>query len=318
MTAEAGEAALASSAPAPPADDAPAWFTGALAVIPQALDIDRGGRNVRAYRWGDPECLPVVLLHGAGANSHWWDHIAPLLLAPGLQVVTIDLAGHGSSDYLDDYTFAGWADDVMAVCAAVSGHKPLLIGHSAGGRVSWRAAESYGRDLRGIVTVDSALPDPAPQHMRGRPWPDQHRVYRDHDEILRRFRLTPDQPGTLPYVLRYIAQRSVRQVEHGWTWAHDVNIHNRRRRETIVAAPLDCPLIFLRGEHGITDETAALLIRGLVPGMVMCTIPEAGHHVMLDQPLALLSLLRLATDVLTAGAGRADPGRTDDDGKVRA
>jgi pimeloyl-ACP methyl ester carboxylesterase len=311
---ETSEGAPSSATPADPADDAPAWFTDAVAIVPQTLDIDCGGRNVRAYRWGDPQCRPAVLLHGAGANAHWWDHIAPLLLAPGLQVVTVDLAGHGSSDYRAEYTFTGWADDVMTVCAAVSGHKPLLIGHSAGGRVAWNAAERHGRDLSGIVTVDSALPQPAPQRMRGRTWPDQHRVYRDHDEIVRRFRLTPDQPGTLPFVLRHIAQRSVRQAEQGWTWAHDVNIHNRRRSEAIVAEPLDCPVFVLRAEHGITEPAAALLIRRLMPSMIMCTIPEAGHHVMLDQPLALIGLLRLITDLLMAGTtGHAAVGGTGGD-----
>jgi pimeloyl-ACP methyl ester carboxylesterase len=292
-----------------PGDDAPAWFTDAIAAVPEALDIEHGGRNIRGYRWGDPRCRPVVLLHGAGANAHWWDHIAPLLVAPGLQVVTVDLAGHGSSDYCPRYTFTDWADDVMAVCAAFSDQKPLLIGHSAGGRVAWKAAERHGRDLCGIVTVDSSLPPPAAQVRRGRTWPDQHRVYREHDEIVRHFRLTPDQPGTLPFVLRHIAQRSVREVAQGWTWSHDVNIHRQRQPEAMVAAPLDCPVFVLRAEHGITEEAAAALIRRLVPSMIVCTVPEAGHHVMLDQPLALTGLLRLITDLLTAGGnGRAARG----------
>jgi pimeloyl-ACP methyl ester carboxylesterase len=275
--------------------------------VPETLDIDRGSRNIRAYRWGDPECRPLVLLHGAGANSHWWDHIGPLLLAPGLQVVAIDLAGHGNSDYLTEYTLTGWAEDVMAVCAASSREKPLLIGHSAGGRVAWKAAEHYGRDLSGIVTVDSPLPPPAPQPMRRRTRPDQYRVYRDRDEIVRRFRLTPDQPGALPFIVRHVAQRSVRQVDQGWTWAHDVNIHHKRGTEAIAAVSLGCPVFALLAEHGNTDEASALLIRRLVPGMIVSTIPEAGHHVLLDQPLALVGLLRLITDVLISRTtGRLD------------
>jgi pimeloyl-ACP methyl ester carboxylesterase len=311
--------ASSSIAPAEPADDAPGWFSDALAVGPEILDIDRGGRNLRAYRWGDRQSRPLVLVHGAGANSHWWDHIAPLLLAPGLQVVAVDLAGHGNSDYSAEYTLTGWADDVMAACAATSRDKPLLIGHSAGGRVAWKAAEHYGRDLRGIVTVDSPLPPPAPQPMRRRDRPDQYRVYRDHDEIVRRFRLTPDQAGILPFALRYVAQRSVVQVEHGWTWAHDVNIYHRPRTETIVAAPLACPVFALLAEYGNTDKAAALLIRRLVPQLVVSTIPQAGHHVLLDQPLALIGLLRLITDLLMSGTTGLPPrGGTDDDAIGRA
>ncbi len=318
-TAWSGEAAPPGTTPTDRAHDAPAWFTEALAVVPEILDIDRGNRNVRAYRWGDPRGRPLVLLHGAGANSHWWDHIAPLLLAPGLQVVAIDLAGHGSSDYRAEYTLTGWAEDVMAVCAASSSEKPLLIGHSAGGRVAWKTAEHYGHDLSGIVTVDSPLPPPAPQPIRRRALPDQYRVYRDHDEIIRRFQLRPAQPGALPFIVRHVARHSVRQVERGWTWAHDVNIHHRRRSETIVAASLGCPVFALIAEHGSTDKAAALLIRHLVPRMIVSTIPEAGHHVLLDQPLALVGLLRLITAVLISPAtGHAALGGTDDDAICRA
>jgi pimeloyl-ACP methyl ester carboxylesterase len=316
-TARSGEAALSCATPTDPADDAPAWFTEALAVVPEILDIDRSGLNVRAYRWGDPQGRPLVLLHGAGANAHWWDHIAPLLLAPGLQVVAVDLAGHGNSDYRAEYTLTGWAEDVMAVCAASSRQKPLLIGHSAGGRVAWKAAEHYGRSLCGIVTVDSPLPPPAAQLMRRRTRPDQYRVYADQDEIVRRFRLTPDQPGALPFVLRHVAQRSVLQVEHGWTWAHDVNVYHRRRPEEIVAAPLDCPVFALLAEHGSTDKAAALLIRRLVPRMIVCTIPQAGHHVMLDQPLALIGLLRLITELLISGTTLHAALRGTDDDAIR-
>ncbi len=59
-------------------------ITDALTAVPETLDIDRGGRRVRVYRWGDAECRSIVLVHGAGASAHWWDHIAPLLVAPGL------------------------------------------------------------------------------------------------------------------------------------------------------------------------------------------------------------------------------------------
>jgi pimeloyl-ACP methyl ester carboxylesterase len=318
-TASSAEAAPFRATPDDAADVAPAWFTGALAMAPEVLTIDRGGRHVRALRWGNPDGRLLVLVHGAGANAHWWDHIAPLLLAPGFQVVALDLAGHGNSDYLPEYTLSGWAEDVLAVCAASSVGKPLLVGHSAGGRIAWKAAELDGHGLLGIVTIDSPLPPPAPQPARGRGRPDQYRVYRDLDEIVRHFRFSPDQPGILPFIRRHVAERSVRQTSEGWTWAHDVNIFHKRRPEVVEVTRLACPVFALLAEHGNTDEAAALLIRRLVPGMIVCTIPQAGHHVLADQPLALVGLLRLITDALTSpAAGQPIPGGHDDGASCQA
>jgi len=292
----------------PPSGDAnlagrltpPAWFSRALTATPDTLDVYRDGRSIRVYRWGDPAGRPLVLLHGFGANAHWWDHIAPQLVGDGLQVAAVDLAGHGASDYSEEYTLSGWAADVEAVCRYLSPMKPLLVGHSAGGRVAWKAAELYGAELLAVVSVDGPLPPPAPQPdgiMLGARRRPGHRVYRDRDEIIGRFRPKPDQQVVLPYVLQHIAERSVRALPDGWTWAHDTRIYQRRRIDEIVARPLGCPLFMVIAENGRTSSAAASLVRREVPQMSILTIPEAGHHIMLDQPLALVSVLRLIADL---------------------
>jgi pimeloyl-ACP methyl ester carboxylesterase len=284
----------------------PAWFSRAVTATPDTVDVHRDGRSIRVYRWGDPAGRPLVLLHGFGANAHWWDHIAPQLVGDGLQVAAIDLAGHGASDYSEEYTLSGWAADVEEVCRRLSPMKPLLVGHSAGGRIVWKAAELHGTDLLAVVSVDGPLPPPAPQPAAPTPgWRRRqgHRVYRDRDEIIGRFRPLPDQELVLPYVLQHIAERSVRPLADGWTWAHDTKIYQRRRIEEIVARPLGCPIFMVIAENGRTSFAAASLVRREVPQMSMLTIPEAGHHIMLDQPLALVSVLRLIIDLTTAASG---------------
>jgi pimeloyl-ACP methyl ester carboxylesterase len=283
----------------------PTWFSRAVTATPETLDVHREGRSIRVYRWGDPAGRPLVLLHGFGANAHWWDHIAPQLVGDGLQVAAIDLAGHGASDYSEEYTLSGWAADVEEVCRYLSPKKPLLVGHSAGGRVAWKAAELHGADLLAVVSVDGPLPPPAPPpegSVPGRRRRNDHRVYRDRDEIIGRFRPTPDQALVLPYVLRHIAERSVRPLSDGWTWAHDAKIYQRRRIDEIVARPLGCPLFMVIAENGRTSFAAASLVRREIPQMSMLTIPEAGHHIMLDQPLALVSVLRLIIDLTTSSS----------------
>ena len=303
------------SGPATQAELAPpGWFAQAIAAAPEIISVPRVERSIRVYRWGDPGGRPVILVHGAGANAHWWDHIAPQLVSDGIQVAAMDLAGHGESEWAEEYSLRGWADDVLAVATHLAPQPPLLVGHSAGGRVAWKAAELYGPDLLAVVSVDGPLPPPAPQ-------PDfsasrnrlrrAHRVYPDRDEIIRRFRPTPDQQVVLPYVLDHIAQRSVRPHAEGWTWAHDVRIYHRRRTEEIVAGPLGCPLFLVIAEKGHNNAAAAALVRPHVPQLSMLTIPDAGHHIMLDQPLALVSVLRLITDLATTPArDRVGPGRT--------
>jgi pimeloyl-ACP methyl ester carboxylesterase len=277
------------------AQDTPAWFTRAISQAPRILNVDRDGRLVRAYRWGDPRGYPVVLLHGAGAGAYWWDHIAPQLAAPGLQVVAVDLAGHGGSDYCQEYTITGWAEDVMAVCSQLSPHQPVLIGHSAGGRVAWTAAEKHSAELRALVTVDGPMPPPAPQPAPRGMFARQretHHVYAERAEIVRHFRPSPRQASVLPYVLQHIAERSVRQVAGAWTWAYDIGIHERRRAEQMQAGPFGCPVFALVAEHGMRNASGAAEVQREIPQMVASTIPEAGHHVMLDQPLALVGILR--------------------------
>jgi hypothetical protein len=53
-------------------------------------------------------------------------------------------------------------------------------------------------------------------------------------------------------------------------------------------------------EKGRTTAEAASVIRPEIPQMTISTIPAAAHHVMLDQPLALVSVLRLITDLVTS------------------
>lgn len=268
------------------AQDAPASFTRAISQAPRIVDVDRGGRFVRACRWGDPRGYPVVLLHGARAGGHSWDHVAPQLVASGLQVVAVELVGHGGSDYCEEYTLTGWAEDVMAVCSQLSPDRPVLIGHSAGGRAGWKAAEKHGSGLRTLVTVDSPMPPPAPQHAPGGMFARQregHHVYTE-----RRARAPVQaiaQAGIGPAVRSaHIAERSVRQVADGWTWAYDIKIRQGHHTGEIQAGPLGRPLYVLVAEHGTRNAGGGADVRGAVAAPDdaaqprACRRPTRRHH----------------------------------------
>jgi pimeloyl-ACP methyl ester carboxylesterase len=235
----------------------------------------------------------LVLIHGGAAHARWWDHIAPLL-GVGRRVVALDLSGHGDSGRRDAYSLDLWAREVLAVAsdAGISG-PPTVIGHSMGGVVALRAASLYGSLLAGVVAIDSFIEpvtrrdSAAKEHSNFDPLP----VYTSREAAISRFRTIPDQP-VLPYVASHIASTSICEVEGGWSWKFDPHIFGHRP----VAMPLtqlECRVAFFRAENGIVPaEVGEIILDRLGRLTAVIEIPAAGHHVMLDQPLALTTGIR--------------------------
>ena len=246
-----------------------------------------------AYRlWGSGTGRGVVLVHGGGAHSRWWDHIAPLLAA-GRRVAAIDLSGHGDSGRREGYNFDVWAREIMAVAADAGFAAPVIIGHSMGGLATMRLAANVGSSIEGAVIIDSPLRDRAPEELAARRQRTFRRlkVYPDAEAIMARFRPVPDQ-AAIGYIADHVAATSIRPVEGGWTWKWDPKVFGREELNP-PRTRLDCRVALFRAQHGILSaEMSALTYDRLGRVTPVVEIPAAGHHVMLDQPIALVAALR--------------------------
>jgi pimeloyl-ACP methyl ester carboxylesterase len=235
-----------------------------------------------------------VLVHGGAAHSRWWDHIGPLL-ANGWRVVALDLSGHGDSGRRDSYTLDTWAREVLAVAAdAGITTAPTVIGHSMGGLVTLRLASLAGSRIAGAVAIDSPVRDLTPEDRAAR----QRRafgpllVYRTRQAAMARFHPVPDQP-VLAYIADHVAATSIRPVEGGWTWKFDPGIFAREQFTPELLTRLDCRVALFRAEHGIvTQQLSEVMYDRLGRAAPVVEIPVAGHHIMLDQPIALVAALR--------------------------
>jgi pimeloyl-ACP methyl ester carboxylesterase len=278
----------------PSSAETPAWFTAALAdeAEPGTTEVDA---TTIAYRaWGSPGNSGIVLVHGGAAHARWWDHIGPLLAATK-RVVAIDLSGHGDSGRREKYTLDAWAHEVVAVAAAAGIETPpIIIGHSMGGFVALRAAGIYGSQLAGIVVIDSPVQDITPEDRAAR---DARafgplRVYPSKEAAIARFRPIPDQPA-LPYVRDHVAATSIHPVPGGWSWKFDPAIFGRSQATPALLHHLDCRVALFHAEHGIVPpQTTELMYDKLGRRAPVIEIPAAGHHVMLDQPIALVTGIR--------------------------
>jgi pimeloyl-ACP methyl ester carboxylesterase len=278
---------------------APAWFEANLAVMPERLRITVQGAGLELLAWGERGRPGLLLLHGNGAHADWWSFLAPFF-ADRYRIAALSWSGMGGSDWRERYYFSVFAEE-MLVAAEAAGLfeapvKPIVCAHSFGGFITLHAAARFGERLGGAVIVDSPIEPPGTTPDRPPPRHRPNRIYATAQEAIARFRLAPPQPCDNLYAIDHIARLSIKPVEGGHTWKFDPFIW----REFEVGDPTPllqrpaCPVALMWGARSslvrpeIVKHMSAVAPRGapLVP------IPEADHHVMLDQPLAFAAALR--------------------------
>lgn len=282
-------------------DSHPEWFTDALAVAKEQKSIEVEGNNVFYQKWGDGSKPGMVLVHGSGSHSHWWDFIAPLLL-DDFQVSAIDLSGMGDSGHREDYSPELYGKEILSV-AEDSGFfevgNPIICGHSMGGFMSATAGYISDKEIGGIIMVDSPIRPPTydySTHVRSGPI-RRIKTYPTKESILERFRLTPEQECENEFLVEYIAEWSIKEANNGYQWKFDDTIFDKLGFSHMlrnIAFELDCKLGVIYGTESnmMTDEILNFIKENVPSGTPMIPIKKAAHHVLLDQPLELAEAIK--------------------------
>ncbi|HWA29939.1 MAG TPA: alpha/beta hydrolase [Rhizomicrobium sp.] len=282
---------------------APAWFTRTVAVEPESAFVEVEGAKIHYLRWGDRAKPGLLLVHGNAAHAYWWSFIAPYL-AGDYNVAAMDFSGMGDSDWRKNYSAEIFSDEQMAVCEAAGmfavSEPPVIVAHSFGGFITMLTGCRYGDRLAGTVIVDSPVNPPGrpggPPNRTFKP----HNVYPDMAKALSRFRLMPPQTCDNLYIVDWVARRSLKAVaqengQTGFTWKFDPFIWQDFSIGDTAARlkATKCRIGIFRGAESVLmpPEIGEYMFNLLGRAAPVVTIPEAKHHVMLDQPLALVSAL---------------------------
>ena len=146
--------------------------------------VGRDGNRLAADAAGDPADPPVVLLHGGGQTRHSWGTTLAALGERGWRVYSVDLRGHGDSEWSaeGDYSLDAFSGDVVAIARSFPAQRaaraparaspdtgaadprlsfvgePVLIGASLGGLSSLAAIGERPDEsvARALVLVDVA------------------------------------------------------------------------------------------------------------------------------------------------------------------
>jgi len=251
-----------------------------------------GGVALRALHWGEPGAAALVLLHGGGANAHWWDHLAPAL-ADRFHVVALDFRGHGESDWPATPYAGAFSDDLDALLEHLGQGDALLMGHSMGAHIALeRAARTGGH--RALVLLDVGWRVPRASGRSARRALTLRASYTDRETAVRRFRFVPVATRAPEALRRAIAERSVRPTPEGrWAFAFDPRWFALPHRKLPPLSRVACPVLLVRGaESEILPAVSARGLAAELPDARLVEIPEAGHHVHLDRPDAVLEAVR--------------------------
>lgn len=251
------------------------------------------GVTLHVLHRGDPTRTPMILLHGGGANAHWWDAVAPAL-AERFHVMALDFRGHGDSDHPQRREAGAFQHDLSALLAHVGDARAILVGHSMGGHVALTHAAACGPTAapRALVVVEVARGGGSRERRRMRLALAARRSYASREEAVARFRFLPPAPHADEATRRRVAEHSVRAEGDRFAYKFDPGWFGVPPAPRPEPARITAPTLIVRGEDStlLTSEATGELARK-IPDARIATISDAGHNVHVERPEAFLAAI---------------------------
>lgn len=260
-------------------------------IVPLEVRRADGGTTWGEVRHPDAG-RTVVLLHGMGQTRHAWEPTAIVLAEQGFSVCTVDLRGHGDSDWARPpagYTLDELVEDLYGVLDTV-GRPAAVVGSSIGGIVGL-LAEARRPSCWALVLVDITP-----------------RVEQEGSERIRSFMQgSLDGFDSLDAAAAAIATYQGRQRRPGSTlgltrvlrrdhdgryrWHWDPRIVERPPMESVgpgeidrAARALRIPVLAVRGARSDVVSAAGVEeFRALAPHAIFKDVAGAGHTVAGDR-----------------------------------
>jgi pimeloyl-ACP methyl ester carboxylesterase len=248
------------------------------------------GITIAGEAWGPASALPVLFIHGGGQTRHSWKQTAQqVALQGGYRAITVDLRGHGDSDYAPDgdYRLDRFVEDIADVVSYLS-QPPVFVGASLGGMIAILLVGEQGVRASGVVLVDVAPRLEEAGVDRIFSFMQSHQ--NGFDSLEEAAAAVEDY---LPHRERPLdisgLEKNLRKGEDGryyWHWDHRMLRHATREKalheERLMAAAqsITVPVLLLRGVlSDVVSKEVAAEFQQAVPHAKHVDITDAAHTV---------------------------------------
>lgn len=232
---------------------------------------------------------PMVILHGLfGFSDNWLTHAKKF--SEYFEVTVVDLRNHGHSPWSDAFSYALMVEDLHELFMDLNITKPILLGHSMGGKVAMHFDRLHPNFLEKLIIVDMGVKAYAPHHA--------HILAAIHaidltqltarsqaEAVLRSF---IDSDGVRQFLLKNLYWEEKGKL----AWRVNFPVLEASMPEILSALPSNesfTPALFIRGllSNYILDEDFEH-IENFYPDAQFASIPNAGHWVHAEAPEAFL------------------------------
>ena len=264
--------------------------------IPHAPDVPYRSCNIvlRQLRfhfleWGRTDAPVIVLLHGGHQSAHSWDLVS-LHLAQKYRVLALDQRGHGDSEWPRDVTYSNheMSLDAEAFIGAMGLRRPILMGHSMGGRNSMLLMRRNQTPLRAAVIVDVGpeLSEKGRAAIGG--FVQANQEFDDLEHFVRNVRQY-DPYRSREHIERTVKYNMLERADGKYVSKCDSNprrlniVRSSGPLENVTlqdAATFDLPVLLVRGANSnILEPDAAERFAAALPQGQLVTVPDCGHNV---------------------------------------
>ncbi|WP_394995191.1 alpha/beta fold hydrolase [Emticicia sp.] len=234
------------------------------------------------------EGQPILILHGIFGSSDNWFSISKMIAEKGYAIYALDARNHGQSPRSEEFSYELMAADLNEFIEHHQLEKPVIIGHSMGGKTVMHFAMKYPEKFSKLIIVDIA-PKFYPYHhghiIQGLNSIDLENLKSRNDAETQLAKFVSN-IGERQFLLKNIYRtedakfdwrinlpvlsKEIYQVGGDFTDVHEVNE----------------PVLFIRGsESGYIFDEDIPTIKKIFLNAIIETIVGAGHWVQAEKPL---------------------------------
>jgi len=236
---------------------------------------------------------PLIFLHGLFGSSDNWGTVAKHF-SQHYQVISVDLRNHGKSPHSESQSYTDMADDLHALCDALSLDRIHLLGHSLGGKVAMQFATSFPDRVEKLIVVDMAM----------RAYADAHThlidamlavdlsTLQNRSEVDKALSSAIPQAMVRQFLLMNLTKLAINQSENSLAWRINLTAlktnYPRLHQAVCENAHYEKSCLFIRGKHSdYVQDLDIEHIKTHFTNAQFASLPT-GHWVHAEQPQAFI------------------------------